>query len=259
MGLARWSSWRVLLARVAPQCILLLALVVGADLSSAQGLPLITAQPSGGATVYSVPVQTLLFLTGLTFLPAALMLMTSFARILIVFSLLRQALGLQTTPPNIMLIGLALILTLFIMNPVFSVIYRDAYLPLAAGRIEFEQALSIGAEPIKQFMLNQTRQDDLNMFAKMAGLTLTSRNETPLTVLIPAFAVSEIKTGFLVGFLIYLPFLAIDFAVASILTSLGMVMVSPMMFSLPLKLVIFALADGWTLLAASLVASFKMS
>ncbi len=259
MVLGRWLSGRVLLARVAPQCLFLLALAVGAHHSLAQGLPLITAQPSGGATVYSVPVQTLLFLTGLTFLPAALMLMTSFARILIVFSLLRQALGLQTTPPNIMLIGLALILTLFIMNPVFSVIYRDAYLPLAAGRIEFEQALAIGAEPIKQFMLNQTRQDDLNMFAKMAGLTLTTRNETPLTVLIPAFAVSEIKTGFLVGFLIYLPFLAIDFAVASILTSLGMVMVSPMMFSLPLKLVIFALADGWTLLAASLVASFKMS
>ena len=250
---------RVWLAQVCPRCLILLALVLGAQAGWAQGLPVITAQPSGGATVYSVPVQTLLFLTGLTFLPAALMLMTSFARILIVFSLLRQALGLQTTPPNIMLIGLALILTLFIMNPVFSVIYRDAYVPLAAGRIEFEQALAIGAEPLKQFMLNQTRQDDLNMFAKMAGLTLTSRNDTPLTVLIPAFAVSEIKTGFLVGFLIYLPFLAIDFAVASILTSLGMVMVSPMMFSLPLKLVIFALADGWTLLAASLVASFKMS
>lgn len=223
-----------------------------------QSLPLVTATTSKGATQYAVPVQTLLALTALSFLPAALMLMTSFTRILIVFSLLRQALGLQNLPPNMVLTGLALFLTWFVMGPVFDNIYREAYLPLSQGKLEFEQALAAGTEPIRQFMLAHTRQDDLNIFAKMYGTPIAVRSETPMSVLVPAFAVSEIKTGFLVGFMIYLPFIAIDFAVASILTSLGMVMVSPMMFSLPLKLVIFALADGWTLLAASLVASYRI-
>lgn len=228
-----------------------------AGLALAQNLPLITSTPSKSGTVYSVPVQTLLALTALTFLPAALMLMTSFTRILIVFSLLRQALGLQSMPPNVVLVGLSLFLTMFIMNPVFETIYREAYLPLSSGNIGFEQAVSAAAEPLRQFMLVQTRQDDLDLFARLYGKPLETRADVPMTVLIPAFAISEIKTGFLIGFLIYLPFLAIDFAVASILTSLGMVMVSPMMFSLPLKLVVFALADGWTVLAGSLVNSFR--
>jgi flagellar biosynthetic protein FliP len=223
-----------------------------------QNLPLVSATSGKNGTQYAVPVQTLLALTALSFLPAALMLMTSFTRILIVFSLLRQALGLQSMPPNMVLTGLSLFLTWFVMGPVFENIYRDAYLPLSLGKMEFEQALTAGLEPIRQFMLGHTRQDDLNMFAKMYGAPIATRAETPMSVLVPAFAVSEIKTGFLVGFMIYLPFIAIDFAVASILTSLGMVMVSPMMFSLPLKLVIFALADGWTLLAASLVASYRL-
>lgn len=223
----------------------------------AQNIPLVTANTSKAGTVYSVPVQTLLILTALSFLPAALMLMTSFTRILIVFSLLRQALGLQGMPPNVVLIGLSLFMTLFVMNPVLEPVYKDAYLPLSKGQITLDQAVEKGAVPIKNFMLKQTRQDDLNMFAKLHGKPIETRADVPMTVLIPAFAISEIKTGFLIGFLIYLPFIAIDFAVASILTSLGMVMVSPMMFSLPLKLVIFALADGWTLLAGSLVASFQ--
>lgn len=223
----------------------------------AQALPVVTASTSAAGTVYSVPVQTLIGLTGLTFLPAALMLMTSFTRILIVFSLLRQALGLQSMPPNMVLVGLALFLTLLVMNPVFESIYAQAYVPLTTGKINFEQAIAQGAEPLKQFMLNQTRQDDLSVFARLFDKPIATRADVPMVVLVPAFAISEIKTGFLVGFMIYLPFIAIDFAVASILTSLGMVMVSPMMFSLPLKLVIFALADGWTLLAASLVASYR--
>jgi flagellar biosynthetic protein FliP len=160
-------------------------------------------------------------------------------------------------PPNVVLIGLSLFMTLFVMNPVLEPVYKDAYLPLSKGQITLDQAVEKGAIPIKNFMLKQTRQDDLNMFAKLHGKPIETRADVPMTVLIPAFAISEIKTGFLIGFLIYLPFIAIDFAVASILTSLGMVMVSPMMFSLPLKLVIFALADGWTLLAGSLVASFQ--
>jgi flagellar biosynthetic protein FliP len=216
----------------------------------------VTTKGTGANTTYSVPVETLLALTALSFLPAALILLTSFTRILIVFSLLRQALGLTTMPPNIVLIGLSFFLTLFIMNPVFENIYQKAYQPYTAGKMNFSQAVDVGSVPLKEFMLKQTRRDDLNLFAKMYGKSIDDRENVPMTVLIPAFAISEIKTGFLIGFVIYLPFLAIDFAVASILTSLGMVMVSPMMFSLPLKLIVFALADGWTLLSLSLVQSY---
>jgi flagellar biosynthetic protein FliP len=223
---------------------------------SAQTLPLVTTKGTGANTTYSIPVETLLALTALSFLPAALILLTSFTRILIVFSLLRQALGLTTMPPNIVLIGLSFFLTLFIMNPVFENIYQKAYQPYTAGKMNFSQAVDVGSVPLKEFMLKQTRRDDLNLFAKMYGKPINDREDVPMTVLIPAFAISEIKTGFLIGFVIYLPFLAIDFAVASILTSLGMVMVSPMMFSLPLKLIVFALADGWTLLSLSLVQSY---
>jgi flagellar biosynthetic protein FliP len=221
-----------------------------------QTLPLVTAKQTGGGTLYAVPVETVLALTALSFLPAALVLMTSFTRILIVFSLLRQALGLTTMPPNIVLIGLSFFLTLFIMNPVFDSIYKNAYQPYSAGKLGFPQAVEVGAKPLKDFMLKQTRRDDLNLFAKLYGKEIAEREDVPFTVLIPAFAISEIKTGFLIGFVIYLPFLVIDFAVASILTSLGMVMVSPMMFSLPLKLIVFALADGWALLSTSLVQSY---
>jgi flagellar biosynthetic protein FliP len=203
-----------------------------------------------------VPVETLLAITALSFLPAALVLMTSFTRIIIVFSLLRQALGLTTMPPNIVLIGLSLFLTLFIMNPVFDSMYKNAYQPYSAGKMGFPQAIEVGAKPLKEFMLKQTRKDDLNVFVKMYGKDIQAREDVPFTVLIPAFAISEIKTGFLIGFVIFLPFLVIDFAVASILTSLGMVMVSPMMFSLPLKLIVFTLADGWALLSTSLVQSY---
>ena len=199
-----------------------------------------------------------LALTALSFLPAALMLMTSFTRILIVFALLRQALGLQGVPPNTVLIGLALFLTLFIMNPTFTEIYSAAYLPLSAGRISFEEAAMLASEPLKVFMLANTRQEELALFMELSGVDVDEDN-LPLQVIVPAFALSEIKTAFLMGFLIYLPFLAIDFAVASVLTSLGMIMVSPMMFSLPLKLVIFVLADGWVLLGTSLVTSFAQS
>jgi flagellar biosynthetic protein FliP len=233
-------------------------LALGSGVALAQALPMVTTSGGKGGTVYSIPVQTVIALTALSFLPAALMLMTSFTRILIVFSLLRQALGLQSMPPNMVLIGLSFFLTLFIMNPVFEPIYKDAYLPYTQGKMSFDKAVEEGTKPIKAFMLKQTRQDDLNVFAKLYNKPIASKEDVPMTVLIPAFAISEIKTGFLIGFMIYLPFIAIDFAVASILTSLGMVMISPMMFSLPLKLVIFALADGWALLAASLVESYKV-
>jgi flagellar biosynthetic protein FliP len=224
----------------------------------AQSLPLITSGAGKGGTTYSIPVQTVIALTALSILPAALMLMTSFTRILIVFSLLRQALGLQSMPPNMVLIGLSFFLTLFVMNPTFEAIYQDAYLPYTQQKISFEKAVEVGTKPIKSFMLKQTRQEDLAVFVKLYDKPIEAKEDVPMTVLIPAFAISEIKTGFLIGFMIYLPFIAIDFAVASILTSLGMVMISPMMFSLPLKLVIFALADGWALLAASLIESYRI-
>ncbi|MGA1177986.1 MAG: flagellar type III secretion system pore protein FliP [Burkholderiaceae bacterium] len=227
-------------------------LMGGSAIAVAQTLPLVSVQ----GNTYSVPVQTLIVLTALSFIPAALMLMTSFTRILIVFSLLRQALGLTTMPRNLVLVGLSLFLTLFIMRPVFDQIYDQAYVPYTQKKLSFEQAVDVGSKPLKAFMLRNTREDDLALFARMHGKPIETREQVPMTVLIPAFAISEIKTGFIVGFMIFLPFLAIDFAVASILTSLGMVMVSPMMFSLPLKLLIFVMADGWGLLAASLVQSY---
>jgi flagellar biosynthetic protein FliP len=227
-------------------------LMGGSAIAVAQTLPLGSVQ----GNTYSVPVQTLIVLTALSFIPAALMLMTSFTRILIVFSLLRQALGLTTMPPNLVLVGLSLFLTLFIMKPVFDQIYDQAYVPYTQKKLNFDQAIEVGSKPLKAFMLRNTREDDLALFARMHGKPIETREQVPMTVLIPAFAISEIKTGFIVGFMIFLPFLAIDFAVASILTSLGMVMVSPMMFSLPLKLLIFVMADGWGLLAASLVQSY---
>ncbi|NBP40295.1 MAG: flagellar biosynthetic protein FliP [Betaproteobacteria bacterium] len=226
----------------------------------AQNIPLFEAVPAkGGGTNYSVPVQTVILLTALSFLPAMLMLMTSFTRILIVLSLLRQAMGLVTTPPNAVLVGLALFITAAVMAPVTEKVYADAWQPYVAGRINFEQAIDRGVEPVKGFMLRQTRSDDLNLFVKLSGKTYTKPEDVPMTTVIPAFAISEIRTAFLIGFVIYLPFLAIDFAVASILTALGMVMVSPITFALPLKLIVFVLADGWAMLIGGLVDSFKMS
>lgn len=235
-----------------------LLLTLGSGWALAENLPLLTAVPGKSGTSYTISVQTVLALTFLSVLPAALMLMTSFTRILIVFSLLRQALGLQTMPPNMVLIGLSFFLTLFVMNPVFKKIYDTAYVPYTNSKISFEQAVEEGSKPLKTFMLQQTRQEDLNLFVSLYDEPVEKVEDVPMSVLIPAFAVSEIKTGFLIGFMIYLPFIAIDFAVASILTSLGMVMISPMMFSLPLKLIIFVLANGWSLLAASLIESYKV-
>ena len=226
----------------------------------AQNIPLFEAVPSkGGGTSYSVPVQTVLLLTALSFVPAMLMLMTSFTRILIVLSLLRQAMGLVTTPPNAVLVGIALFVTAAVMAPVTDKVYSEAWQPYVAGRITFTEAVDKGVEPVKSFMLRQTRADDLNLFVKLSGKTYAKPEDVPMTTVIPAFAISDIRTAFLIGFVIYLPFLAIDFAVASILTALGMVMVSPITFSLPLKLIVFVLADGWAMLIGGLVDSFKMT
>jgi len=220
------------------------------------GLPLMVAQ-SGGGTSYSVPIQTLLFFTALSFLPALLLMMTGFTRIVIVLSLVRQAMGAQAAPPNQVIIGLSLFLTLFVMGPTFDKVYKDAYEPFSTNQISFTEALDRGQAPMRQFMLKQTRQSDLGLFTRLARLEGDVKPETvPFRVLVPAFVTSELKSAFQIGFLVFIPFLIIDMIVASVLMSLGMMMLSPVMVALPFKLMLFVLADGWNLLLGSLAASF---
>ncbi len=222
----------------------------------AGNLPLVVAQGAGG-TSYSVPIQTLLFFTALSFLPALLLLMTGFTRIVIVLSLLRQALGTQAAPPNQVIVGLSLFLTFFVMSPTFDKVYAQAWLPYSQGTLPAEQALDAGAQPLREFMLKQTRQSDVMLFARLARLAPEVKGEdVPLRVLVPAFVTSELKSAFQIGFMIFIPFLIIDMIVASVLMSLGMMMLSPVLVALPFKLMLFVLADGWNLLLGSLAASF---
>ena len=223
---------------------------------NAGALPLVVGNgPSG--TSYSVPIQTLLFFTALSFLPALLLMMTGFTRIVIVLSLMRQAIGAQAAPPNQVIIGLSLFLTLFVMGPTLDKVYKEAYEPFAANQISFNEALEKGQGPMRAFMLKQTRQSDLGLFTRLARLEGEVKPETvPLRVLVPAFVTSELKSAFQIGFLIFIPFLVIDMIVASVLMSLGMMMLSPVMVALPFKLMLFVLADGWNLLLGSLAASF---
>ena len=218
----------------------------------------VDARPApGGGTSYSLPVQTLLAFAALSFLPAVLLLMTSFTRIVIVLSLMRQALGLQTTPPNQVIVGLSLFLTLFVMGPTLDRIYQEAYRPYTEQKVSFEAALERGSEPLRGFMLRQTRESDLGLFARIAKVDpATPAAQVPMRVLIPAFVTSELKTAFQIGFLVFVPFLIVDLIVASVLMSMGMMMLSPVLVALPFKLMLFVLADGWTLLVGSLVASF---
>jgi flagellar biosynthetic protein FliP len=201
--------------------------------------------------------RQLLLLTGLTFLPAMLLMMTSFTRIIIVFGLLRQALGTQTSPPNQVLVGLALFLTFFIMAPVGEKIYTEAYVPLAENKISFLEALDRGAVPLRAFMLRQTRDADLATFTKVANQPKPeSADKVSMRVLIPAFVTSELKTAFQIGFIVFIPFLIIDMVVASVLMSMGMMMMSPVIVALPFKIMLFVLVDGWNLIIASIVRSF---
>ena len=224
--------------------------------TAAPGLPLLIGQ-AAGSTSYSVPVQTLLFFTALSFLPAVLLLMTSFTRIVIVLSLLRQALGTQAAPPNQVVVGLSLFLTFFVMGPTIDKVYADAYQPYASNKIAFEEALKRGESPVREFMMKQTRQADVMLFAKLARIDPSVKTaDVPFKVLVPAFVTSELKSAFQIGFLVFLPFLIIDMIVASVLMSLGMMMLSPVLIALPFKLMLFVLADGWNLLLGSLAASF---
>ncbi len=233
------------------------ALVTTLPAFAQNALPAFSSTPApGGGQNYSLSLQTLLLLTSLSFLPALLLMMTGFTRIIIVLSLLRQALGTPTSPPNQVLVGLSLFLTLFVMSPVLDRINADAYQPFSENKISFTAAVEKGSVPLREFMLKQTREGDLSLFTRLSGQTVDNPRETPLKILIPAYVTSELKTAFQIGFLVFIPFLIIDMAVASVLMSMGMMMVSPAMVSLPFKLMIFVLVDGWALLIGSLAQSF---
>jgi len=221
-------------------------------------VPAITSRAAaGGGQTYSLSLQTLLILTSLSFLPAILLMMTAFTRIVIVLSLLRSALGTPASPPNQVLIGLSLFLTFFVMSPVFDKIYTEAYLPYSESKLDLQQAMEKGVVPLKTFMLRQTREADLALFVKISDSdALQSAEDVPLRLLVPAYVTSELKTAFQIGFVVFIPFLIIDMVVASVLMSMGMMMVSPAIISLPFKIMLFVLADGWNLLIGSLAKSF---
>jgi flagellar biosynthetic protein FliP len=225
------------------------------------GLPIINMIDDGsGGTKYSLTLQLLALMTLLTLLPSLLLMMTSFVRIIIVMSLLRQALGTAQTPPNQVLVGISLFLTIFIMSPVLTSVYDEAITPYLEEQVSFDTALMKAEEPFRNFMLNQTREMDIAMFVEIANnKNITSPADVPLSTLVPAFITSELKSAFSIGFLIYIPFIVIDLVVASVLMSMGMMMLSPMMISMPFKLMLFVLVDGWTLIMGSLAASFAIS
>jgi len=231
-------------------------LVQAADLS----LPAITVtQGANGAQSYSVNLQILIFMTLLTLLPGLLMAMTAFTRIMIVLSILRQAIGLGQTPTNQILIGITLFLTFFVMSPVFNQMNEQAIQPYLANKIDFPQALQVAQLPLRQFMLNQTRKNDLALFEKFSAQNYASITDVPMQVVIPSFITSELKTAFQIGFILFLPFLVIDLVVASVLMAMGMMMLSPLIISLPFKIMLFVMVDGWTLVLGSLASSFAFS
>jgi flagellar biosynthesis protein FliP len=221
------------------------------------GIPLLTVQNVGGAQNWSMSLQVLALMTVLTLLPAVLLMMTSFTRIIIVLSFLRQALATQSTPPNQVLLGLALFLTMFVMSPVINRAYVDGVKPYMDHQMSAEDAVPAAAAPFKHFMLDQTRDADLQLFTHLAKeQPYTSKEAVPFRVAMPAFVTSELKTSFQMGFLLFIPFLVIDLLVASVLMSMGMAMVSPSLISLPFKIMLFVLVDGWSLLIGTLAGSF---
>ena len=236
--------------------VLVVALTAG-QAALAQSLPLMTVAQTGGEQTYSLSIQVLALMTALTVLPALVLSMTAFTRIVIVLAILRQALGTPQTPPNQVLIGLSLFLTLFVMTPVMTRAYDNAVVPYMAGQQDARTAASNALVPLKDFMLDQVRQSDLALFTELSGHEpYDSPQDVPLTVLIPSFITSELKTAFQIGFLIFIPFLVIDLVVASVLMSMGMMMLSPMLISLPFKIMLFVLVDGWSLLVGTLAGSF---
>ncbi|MCX4188695.1 flagellar type III secretion system pore protein FliP [Methylophaga sp. OBS3] len=222
------------------------------------GIPALTLTTNeDGGQSYSLTLQILALMTVLTLLPAALLMMTSFTRIIIVLAILRQAMGVQSTPSNQILIGLALFLTIFIMHPVFGSAYENGVRPYLDGDMEATEAIQAVSGPFHDFMIAQTRESDIELFAEIGGYeALESAEDVPFSLLLPAFVTSELKTAFQIGFLIFVPFLIIDLVVASVLMAMGMMMLSPMIISLPFKLMLFVLIDGWALLMGTLASSF---
>lgn len=239
--------------------LLLLVLLPLPTLAQQAGLPAVTIETGAdGGSEYSLSIQLLALMTVLTLLPALLLGMTAFTRIIIVLAILRQALGTGSAPSNQVLLSIALFLTLFIMFPVLQTVNTEALSPYLAGEMPFNQAISVGFAPFRDFMLAQTREADIAMFAGIAGIdNLESPDDVPFFVLMASFLTSELKTAFQIGFLLFIPFVVIDLVVASILMSLGMMMLSPMLVSLPFKIMLFVLVDGWVLLMGSLAASFN--
>ncbi len=234
------------------------ALLSAGEVLASPGLPALTVtQAQGGGETYSVTLQILALMTAMSLLPAALIMTTSFTRIIIVLSILRQALGTAQTPSNQILLGLSVFLTFFIMAPVFDTAYTTAVQPYMEEKIGAEEAFDKVVMPFHRFMREQTRETDLAMFAEIAGeKQFNSREELPFSILLPSFVTSELKTAFQIGFLIFIPFLVIDLVVASVLMSMGMMMLSPMIISLPFKLMLFVLVDGWSLIMGTLASSF---
>lgn len=241
-----------------PTMLLAILLLSSNQVFAANDLTLMSVdQNEEGGSSYSVSLQTLLFMTMLSVIPAMLITMTSFTRIIVVLAILRQALGIGQTPSNQILLGLALFLTLFIMAPVLQDIYSNAAKPYMEDQITLEQGLKNGEESLRGFMLEQTREQDLLMFSELGGYEpYESAADIPLHVLSPSFLISELKTAFQIGFLVFIPFLIIDLIVASVLMSMGMMMLSPVIISLPFKIMLFVLIDGWSLIVGTLVSSF---
>ncbi|MRI33949.1 flagellar biosynthetic protein FliP [Endozoicomonas sp. OPT23] len=238
---------------------ILLPLALFAPLASAApDIPLFSVSGNEGSQEYSTTLQILLLLSAMSFLPALLLVLTSFTRVVIVLSMLRQAIGLQQSPPNPVIVGLALFLTLFIMQPVFDQAWQQAVQPWMAEELSFQQAIEQGSVPFREFMLSQTRPSALNQMSDIAALpAATSVDEVPMTVLIPAFVISELTTAFQIGFMLFIPFLVIDLVVASVLMAMGMMMLSPLVVSLPFKIMLFVLVDGWSLIVGTLAASYQ--
>ena len=247
--------------RTLPLLGLMLLLVPWATALAAPGITLVDSAPNAaGGQSYSVPLKILLVMTALTLLPSALIMMTSFTRVVIVLSILRQALGTPQTPSNQILVGIALFLSLFIMAPVFERANTHALQPYLAETIDGDVAMQRAQLPFREFMLAQTRESDLALFSGLAGKTdLAGSDDIPFSVLVPSFIISELKTAFQIGFLVFIPFVIIDLVVASVLMSMGMMMLSPMLISLPFKLMLFVLVDGWSLIVSTLAASFDLA
>lgn len=240
-------------------CLTLLALpqLSYAEKDSLLGIPALVYKDNGSSGEYTVTIQILAIMTFLSLIPSLLVMMTSFTRIIVVLSILRQALGLQQTPSNQVMLGMALFLSLFVMMPVFKQINVDAVQPYLNEQLKPLEALEKAQFPIREFMLAQTRETDLNLFVRISGEKgIDSPEDTPIHILIPAFMTSELKTAFQIGFLIFIPFLIIDLVVASILMAMGMMMLSPVIISLPFKIMLFVLIDGWALVMGTLANSF---